>query len=40
LVKQGQTAEAMRCYQEALRRKPGDPQIKAKLQALGAQISN
>ena len=27
LVKQGQTAEAVRCYQEALRLNPGDPRI-------------
>ena len=40
LVKQGQTAEAVKCYQEALRLKPGDPQIKAKLQALGVPVSN
>jgi protein O-mannosyl-transferase len=40
LVKQGQIAEAVRCYQEALRLKPGDQKIMAKLQALGAQISN
>jgi predicted TPR repeat methyltransferase len=39
-VKQGQTTEAVRCYQEALRLKPGDLQIRAKLQALGAPISN
>jgi hypothetical protein len=29
-------AEAMQCYQEALRLKPDDPGIKAKLQALRA----
>jgi tetratricopeptide (TPR) repeat protein len=40
LVKQGQTAEAVRCYQEALRLNPGYPQIEAKLQALGAPVSN
>ena len=40
LLKQGQTAEAVRCYQEALRLNPDDPKIKAKLQALGASISN
>ena len=40
LVKQRQTAEAVKCYQEALRLKPGDPQITAKLQALGTPVSN
>jgi Tfp pilus assembly protein PilF len=40
LVKQGQTAEAVRCYQEALRLYPGYPKIRAKLQALGAPVSN
>ncbi len=40
LAKQGQTAEAVRCYQEALRLKPNDPKIKARLQALGAPVSN
>ena len=40
LMKQGQTAEAVRCYQEALRLKPDDPKIKARLQALGASVSN
>jgi cytochrome c-type biogenesis protein CcmH/NrfG len=40
LVKQGQTAEAARCYQEALRLNPSDPEIKAKLSALDAPISN
>jgi cytochrome c-type biogenesis protein CcmH/NrfG len=39
-MKQGQTAEAVRCYQEALRLKPDDPKIKARLQALGASVSN
>jgi Tfp pilus assembly protein PilF len=39
-VKQGQTAEAVRSYQEALRLNPGDPKIKAKLQVLGAPVSN
>jgi len=39
-MKQGQTAEAVKSYQAALRLKPGDPKIMAKLQALGAQISN
>jgi len=40
LVKQGQTAEAVRCYEAALRLKPGDSRIETKLQGLGAQISN
>jgi protein O-mannosyl-transferase len=40
LVKQGQTNEAAQCYQEALRLEPGDAQLKAKLQALGAPVSN
>jgi protein O-mannosyl-transferase len=40
LVKQGQIAEAVQCYREALRLSPGDSRIVAKLQALGAPISN
>ena len=39
-MKQGQAAEAVRYYQEALRLNPGDAKIKAKLQALGAPVSN
>jgi tetratricopeptide (TPR) repeat protein len=40
LVKQGQLAEAVQNYQTALRLNPGDARTKAKLQALGAPISN
>ena len=40
LLQQGQTAEAVECYQAALRLNPDDPKIKARLQSLGASISN
>jgi Flp pilus assembly protein TadD len=40
LVKEGQLAEAVQNYQTALRLNPGDARTGAKLQALGAQISN
>ena len=40
LIRLGKPDEAIPCYQAALRLKPGDPQIKAKLQALDAPISN
>jgi tetratricopeptide (TPR) repeat protein len=40
LVMQGQTAEAVKSYQQALRLMPGDPKIEAKLQALGAPVSD
>jgi Flp pilus assembly protein TadD len=40
LLQQGQTAEAVEYYQAALRLKPDDPKIKARLQSLGAPVSN
>ena len=40
LATQGQLAEAVQNYQTALRLNPGDTRTRAKLQALGAQISN
>ena len=40
LVKLGQTAEATQNYQTALQLNPADARTRAKLQALGAQISN
>ncbi len=40
LLQLGQTAEAVEYYQAALRLKPDDQKIKAKLQALGAPVSN
>ena len=40
LVKLGQSAEAAQNYQTALRLNPDDARTRAKLQALGAQISN
>jgi len=40
LMKQGQTNEAVQCYQQALRLNPDDARLKAKLQALGAPVSN
>ena len=40
LVKLGQIAEAVQNYQTAVRLNPDDTRTKAKLQAMGAQISN
>jgi tetratricopeptide (TPR) repeat protein len=40
LIRLGKPAEAIPCYQEALRLNPGDTKIKAKLQELGAPVSN
>jgi tetratricopeptide (TPR) repeat protein len=40
LVKQGRPAEAVQSYQEALRLKPDNARVKAKLQALGAPVTN
>jgi tetratricopeptide (TPR) repeat protein len=40
LVRQGQLAEAVQNYQTALQLNPEDSRTRAKLQALGAQISN
>jgi tetratricopeptide (TPR) repeat protein len=40
LARQGQLAEAIQNYQTALRLNPDDARTRAKLQALGAQLSN
>jgi Flp pilus assembly protein TadD len=40
LVRQGKIPEAAQNYQTALRLRPGDAKTRAKLQALGARISN